>query len=543
MNSIKNMKIISSLEKIYDSDKMPSEELKRFTLLRNEKKSFQLAVEVSEEIKAELTIISDIKDIRIYTVEHLKSELPIQKKGADDYYRFSESGYYPDLLLPVDGEITFKKGITVLWFEVDAKKNEASEHKIELQIGEKAASVSLQIIDAELDFKDFIYTCWFHTDCLMSYYKFDAFSDEYWRVAENFLKTASEYGMTCVLTPIFTPPLDTEVGKERPTVQLVDVYLDNGKYSFNFDKLTKWIEMANRCNINCFALSHFYTQWGARKAPKIMATVDGEYKRIFGWDTKATSKKYRSFLKALSVELKKYFEEKGLKDNVFIHVSDEPQFKNCLSYGRVSGYIKKLFEGYKVIDALSDFRYYRFGIVPNPIPASDHIEKFIGKVNNLWVYYCSGQNNHYVSNRFFCNESVRTRVIGYQMFKYDIRGFLQWGYNFYFSQLSRRLIDPFTETDAGGAFPSGDSFIVYPAKDGTPYHSLRLKVFFDALQDMAALNTLCSLTDKKTCLDIIEENGKHNLTFKAYPHDSNWLLSTREKVNEAIRNNIKKEEK
>lgn len=543
MNSIKNMKIISSLEKIYDSDKMPSEELKRFTLLRNEKKSFQLAVEVSEEIKAELTIISDIKDIRIYTVEHLKSELPIQKKGADDYYRFSESGYYPDLLLPVDGEITFKKGITVLWFEVDAKKNEASEHKIELQIGEKAASVSLQIIDAELDFKDFIYTCWFHTDCLMSYYKFDAFSDEYWRVAENFLKTASEYGMTCVLTPIFTPPLDTEVGKERPTVQLVDVYLDNGKYSFNFDKLTKWIEMANRCNINCFELSHFYTQWGARKAPKIMATVDGEYKRIFGWDTKATSKKYRSFLKALSVELKKYFEEKGLKDNVFIHVSDEPQFNNCLSYGRVSGYIKKLFEGYKVIDALSDFRYYRFGIVPNPIPASDHIEKFIGKVNNLWVYYCSGQNNHYVSNRFFCNESVRTRVIGYQMFKYDIRGFLQWGYNFYFSQLSRRLIDPFTETDAGGAFPSGDSFIVYPAKDGTPYHSLRLKVFFDALQDMAALNTLSSLTDKKTCLDIIEENGKHNLTFKNYPHDSNWLLSTREKVNEAIRNNIKKEEK
>lgn len=543
MNNIKNMKIISSLEKIYDSDKMPSEELKGFTMLRNEKKSFQLAVEVSEEVKAELTVISDIKDMRVYTVEHLKSELPIQKKGADDYYRFSKSGYYPDLLLPVDGEITFKKGITVLWFEVDAKKNDVGEQKIQLQIGGETASVSLQIIDAELDFKDFIYTCWFHTDCLMSYYKFDAFSDEYWRVAENFLKTASEYGMTCVLTPIFTPPLDTEVGKERPTVQLVDVYLDNGKYSFNFDKLTKWIEMANRCNINYFELTHFYTQWGARKAPKIMATVDGEYKRIFGWDTKATSKKYRSFLKALSDELKKYFEEKGLKDNVFIHVSDEPQFNNCLSYGRVSGYIKKLFEGYKVIDALSDFRYYRFGIVPNPIPASDHIEKFIGKVNNLWVYYCSGQNNHYVSNRFFCNESVRTRVIGYQMFKYDIRGFLQWGYNFYFSQLSRRLIDPFTETDAGGAFPSGDSFIVYPAKDGTPYHSLRLKVFFDALQDMAALNTLSSLTDKKTCLDIIEENGKHNLTFKNYPHDSNWLLSTREKVNEAIRNNIKKEEK
>lgn len=29
-----------------------------------------------------------------------------------------------------------------------------------------------------------------------------------------------------------------------------------------------------------------------------------------------------------------------------------------------------------------------------------------------------------------------------------------------------------------------DSFIVYPAEDRTPYHSLRLKVFYDGLQDM-----------------------------------------------------------
>ena len=81
---------------------------------------------------------------------------------------------------------------------------------------------------------------------------------------------------------------------------------------------------------------------------------------------------------------------------------------------------------------------------------------------------------------------------------------------------------------------------MYPAEDGTAYHSLRLKVFFDALQDMAALNTLEKLTDKKTCLDIIEENGKHNLTFRDYPHCNDWLLSTREAVNAAIKENLNK---
>ncbi len=538
MSKIKDIKIISSLEKIYGSDKMPVEEYKGFSMLKNEKKSFQLAIEAAEDCEVELVYESTVKDIRIYTVEHIRSDLPMSKKGADDYYRFSESGYYPDLLLPADGKINAKKGITVLWFEVDAAQNDTGKHRINFTVGDKTVGIDIEIIDAELDFRDFVYTCWFHTDCLMSYYKFDAFSDEYWRVTENYLKTAAEYGMTCVLTPLFTPPLDTAVGGERPTVQLVDVTLTEGKYLFNFDKLTRWIEMSHRCGIRYFEFSHFFTQWGAKKAPKIMATVDGEYKKLFGWETKAMSKEYKAFLKAFSVELKKYVEERELKNNVFIHVSDEPNFSTVFNYGRASGYIRKLFAGYKIMDALSDYKFYKLKIVPNPIPANDHIDKFIGNVDNLWVYYCSAQNNHNVSNRFFCNDSVRTRVIGYQMFKFDIKGFLHWGYNFYYKKLSKGLINPYEVTDAGKEFPSGDSFIVYPAEDGTAHHSLRLKVFYDALQDMAALNTLKKLTDKNTCLSIIEEKGKHNITFRDYPHSDEWLLSTREAVNAAIKERI-----
>ena len=117
-------------------------------------------------------------------------------------------------------------------------------------------------------------------------------------------------------------------------------------------------------------------------------------------------------------------------------------------------------------------------------------------------------------------------------------GYIPNGYNFYYSRLSKRLIDPFTESDADKAFPSGDSYVVYPAKDGTPYPSLRLMVFYDALQDMAALKTLEKLTDKKTCLDIIEEKGKHNITFKDYPHEEAWLLDTREEVNQMIKKSL-----
>ena len=535
---ITQIKVISSLEKLYDSDKIPERELKNFSVLKNEKKSFQVALEACEEAEAEIKVVSDFKKVNSYSVEGVKSNLPMWDKGADNYYRFSKSGYYPDLLLPVKDKVSLKKGVNVFWFEVDGADCEAGKHKLEVSIGEKTVSVDCEIIDAELDFSDFVYTNWFHSDCLMSHYGFEAFSDEYWRVVENFLKTAREYGMNCVLTPIFTPPLDTEKGGERPTVQLVDVTLEKGKYSFKFDKLTRWIEMAERCNIDCFELSHFYTQWGAKNAPKIMATVDGDYKRIFGWDTNANSREYKEFLEAFSVELKKYLEGKNLKDRVLIHVSDEPNLFMLPQYRKASKYIHKLFEGYKIVDALSEYLFYKLKVVSNPIPATDHADKFLGNVNNLWVYYCSAQKNHFVSNRFFCNDSIRTRVIGYQLYKYDIKGFLHWGYNFYYKRLSKGVVDPFTDSDAGKGFPSGDSYVVYPAKDGTAYHSLRLKVFYDGLQDMAALKTLEKLSDKKICLDIIEQKGKINLTFREYPHEDAWLLDTREEVNRKIKDLI-----
>ncbi|MBR5191466.1 MAG: DUF4091 domain-containing protein [Clostridia bacterium] len=544
MNNQVKIKVISSLEKLYNNESVPSRTLTKFAMLKNEKKSFQVVVESENEFNAELFIKSNFNDIRIYTIEHIKSDFPMNKTGADDYFRFSDDSFYPDLLLPINEDVSINKGINVFWVEINADESLVGNNPIEIFVKNNnnvliSTNIVIEVIDYKLDFNNFIYTNWFHTDCLMSHYGFEAFSDEYWRVTENFLKTANEYGMNCVLTPIFTPPLDTEIGKERPTVQLVDIAVDKGVYSFNFDKLTKWIEMGKRCGILYFEMAHFFTQWGARHAPKIMATVDGEYKKIFGWETKATSKEYKKFLTDFSIEFKKYIESRNLKNHVLIHVSDEPNFSMIIPYAKASKLIHKLYKGYKIVDALSDVWFYKLGIVSNPIPSNDHIHNFIDKSDDLWTYYCSAQNKKCVSNRFFCNDSIRTRVIGYQMYKYDISGFLHWGYNFYYTQLSKAVIDPYKVSDAGGKFPSGDSYIVYPAEDGTAHHSIRLKVFYDALQDMAALNALEKLTNKEECLKIIEEDKKYSITFSDYPHSEEWLLNTREEINKKIKENIK----
>lgn len=128
--------------------------------------------------------------------------------------------------------------------------------------------------------------------------------------------------------------------------------------------------------------------------------------------------------------------------------------------------------------------------------------------------------------------SYRNRVLGLQLYKYRIRGFLQWGYNFWNSWHSRYPIDPYRVTDGAGAFPGGDAFSVYPGPGGEPVCSLRLKVFLHGLQDLRALGLLESLVGRAQTEALIPEYDA--LRFDAYPRDAGYYLDLREKINRKV---------
>ena len=238
---------------------------------------------------------------------------------------------------------------------------------------------------------------------------------------------------------------------------------------------------------------------------------------------------YDCFLKCLAVELRQYFKDKGIENRIFVHISDEPSKDNLQLYGRRAGLIKEIFPDYPVIDALSDYDFYKMGFVDIPIPCENNIEQFFGKADTLWTYYCCGQHKDYVPNRFICMPSLRNRVLGILAYKYNLKGFLQWGYNFYNSQLSIKRIDPYKVTDSDGSFPAGDAFVVYPGKNGTPELSLRLKVFYDGIQDYEALTLLEKKIGREKVLELTGD-----ISFSNYPHDNSRLLNLRNRVNEML---------
>jgi hypothetical protein len=89
--------------------------------------------------------------------------------------------------------------------------------------------------------------------------------------------------------------------------------------------------MCDRVGIKYFEIAHFFTQWGAQHAPKVIATVDGVEKRIFGWDTDAFGEEYRTFLRSFVTEFLAHMKKSGNDED-----ADTDQFLSSFSAGGVS---------------------------------------------------------------------------------------------------------------------------------------------------------------------------------------------------------------
>lgn len=535
---------LSSLEKVFADEELTCKSINEGSALLNETYSFQVAYRNNGGLFKGITIDveSDIKDlISVRTVGLVPSELPCYN-DHDDHILRSTPGLYPDPLFPLDddGIVGFPSQWRSIWVTVALnEKIEQGIHDIKVIFKvegktELAQEVfKLEVIPVKLPAQKLIHTEWFHVDCLATEYNVEVFSEKHWEMIDKYVETMVNHGINMIYTPLFTPPLDTEIGSERPTVQLVDVNKDGNKYDFNFDQLKDWIELCTKKGVKYFEFSHLFTQWGAKHAPKILVTENGVCEKKFGWETDASGEEYTNFLSQFLPELIVFIKAQDLEKRVYFHVSDEPTLDHLESYKKASDIVYKYLHEYPIMDALSDYEFYEKGYVKNPIPSNDKIEPFIeNNVEDLWTYYCCVQYKE-VSNRFFSFPSSRNRILGMQLFKYDIKGFLHWGYNFWYSQYSKEVINPYLHTDAGFAFASGDSYLVYPGENG-PIESIRLEVFFEGLQDLRALQLLESKIGKEQVIELLEQDVKQPLTFSNYPHESDWLLHTREVINQRI---------
>lgn len=482
--------------------------------LKNESYFFQLYIVGAKDGEYPVAVKSDLP-VRVYEVLDRDGSSWLNR-GEDGYYLHTENDKYPELLLERKSIVFDGEEHKTLFFDIAESEKTAGDHEIEISVGEEKVTFVLHVLDCELKKTDMIITHWFHSDGICNYYDVKPFSEGYYEHFKDYLKEYVRMGNTMLLIPLFTPPLDTEVGGERLTTQLVKVKKIGETYEFDMSEAEKFIGIAKEYGIEYFELSHLFTQWGGECCPKIMADVDGEEKRIFGWDTASDSPEYFNFLKQFFVVLNDFLLAQGIKEKTYMHLTDEPHADHIEKYTELMQFVKANNFGLKTMDALSHFSFVeKAGLdLPAVCTSSDEIGLF--KDVKKLLYYCVFVDRDCLSNRYFYMPFLRTVILGMQLYKEKVEGFLHWGYNFYNTQYSLASIDPYENATAGDKFIAGDSFIVYPAEKGVNY-SIRYFAIMRAFEDYRLLKTVEEKIGREKTVALLEEYGLKNL--HEYSHD------------------------
>ena len=202
-------KIISGLEKAFcDGNFDDYSAISKISALKGERVSFQLLLQLTHSEESMWSRYFDIKlsgeGAKYASVRRVRSVPATNtKRGESDSDLLCASPrLVPDVLMPLEygGKIVLAPdALTSLWIELeipeDAKagnmelgislhSEDTRDPKAKICDGE--VKMTVDVIAATLPKQELLFTQWFHSDCLANYYRVTKWSDEHFRIIENF---------------------------------------------------------------------------------------------------------------------------------------------------------------------------------------------------------------------------------------------------------------------------------------------------------------------------------------------------------------------
>jgi len=555
---------VSSLEKIRIQDGPNFPEITEKAVFRGERFSYQVVLFITDFMQEyRVSVDGPCKEwVQLYAVKQAVMDMPIYTNARMDDYMTMEPGLMPDILLPLEeqnGVIqVLKDRCTAVWVRVDVpadasagvypvtlRMTRITEEEMKSRGVDPALTtvlertMTLEVLPIELPKQSLKYTQWFYADCIALAHQVEIYSEAHWALIDQYMAAAAECGINMLLLPVITPPLDTMYGIRRPCVQLVDIEKAGESYRFGFERLHRWIGLCKKNGIQYYEVCHLFSQWGLKCTPNILVRENGADSFYFGWHMAAGAPEYENFLRQFLPTLVEELKKAGVESQTYFHVSDEPGEAHLADYRRFAGLVRSLIGDCKRIDALSHLEFYDMGLVDIPCVNNNGIKPFLErKLPEQWVYYCMSQRDK-VSNRFLAMPAYRNRIMGLQMYRTDVKGFLHWGFNYYYSRCSTYEINPWQTTSSDLTFPSGDPFSVYPGKNG-PIQTMRALVFYEGIQDMQTCQLLESLIGREAVCRLIDEAAGAELEYDVYPRNAKYILDLREQMTALIRKHLEK---
>jgi hypothetical protein len=467
-----------------------------------------------------------VRRVGYVPLDHFAPDTPVDELDGVGYL----PGLVPDPLFPetriTAGAFETHAFWVTLRLAVDASP---TAHQVRIAVRNNAGEeVGLDVVvighQAILPARtDFHVTQWLYADALGDWYGTRLFGQRFWGVLRPYLEDCAGHGVDTSYVPLFTPPLD---GVKRPT-QLLYVDDDPGGLRFDWSMVRHWIEQCRSAGITTFEWTHLFSQWGAGNAIRVYREHGASGQLLWGPATSATSEEYEAFLGQFLPEFERFLTVEGLLGSSLFHLSDEPSGETGIAGYRVARQlVAKLAPWMRVIDALTDLRLAEEGLVDEPVALLPSVQEFIGGGFPTWAYFCCIPRGRYL-NRLLDTPLTKVRMAGWLFASMGVKGFLHWGYNYWYRRQTTQLIDPFRVADGGAwpHWPAGDAFQVYPGTTG-PIDSMRWEVFAESLQDLALLQHSGLTRDQDVFAPV--------RSFEDFPRGEAWIESARHTVLDAV---------
>jgi hypothetical protein len=273
---------------------------------------------------------------------------------------------------------------------------------------------------------------------------------------------------------------------------------ENGQWVFDFTNFNKMVELfIEEGVIGRLEGGHFGSRldgdwlgpFGLHVPVLDSDSIDKELRPL---EDPGTREFYEAFLPAFVANIKEHdWEEQYIQ-----HIADEPIDENVESYIEISRFLKALEPDLKVIEACHTHQLENMVDiwVPQMNFLRDGLEFYHDrqdKGDEAWYYTCLAPKGEW-ANRFVELPLIKTRLLHWVNFKYNIPGYLHWGFNFWGS--ASGIVtgeDPYDDVSgmivsSGNILPGGDCWISYPGYK-TIYPSIRMEAMRDGIVDYELL--------------------------------------------------------
>jgi len=205
----------------------------------------------------------------------------------------------------------------------------------------------------------------------------------------------------------------------------------------------------------------------------------------------AVSDEGRSIIRSMAEPIIALMKKNNWESRWYQGVFDEPTEEYVDRYKETVAFVKSMKPDLRILEATMTVSLS--GVVNCWCPQVQEYQKNASFFNErkaaggaVWVYTCLAPGGPWI-NRLVDQERLRQVYIGWACAKYDLQGFLHWGFNMYRGNAFENLV---RQHDGPTNFlPAGDSHIVYPGKNG-PLSSQRFEAHRIGMEDYELLYQL-----------------------------------------------------